>query len=201
MKIISNNFNLPEVIGALNQGQTLIYPTETSYGLGCDATNQVAVNNVFKIKARDPQKPVLIIISELDQIKPFINWDERLEIINKKYWPGPLTVIVEAKNPNQLATGVISGEGLVAFRVTSNQLARELIEGLGRPLVSTSANQTGELPLYTTSEIIAKFGTVPNQPDLFIDGGDLPKILPSTIIKLVAGGIEIIRQGALTIEL
>ncbi len=201
MNIISDLVNLAVVVQALREGQIVAYPTETSYGFGCDATNHEAVNKIFTIKGREAGKPMLVVVAELEQIKPYIVWDERLENINKKYWPGPLTVVAQARLPIALADGIVSADGWIAFRVTSNSIAKELAETLGKPLVSTSANMAGESPIYSAAEILAKFNLKNVQPDILIDVGDLPEVLPSTIIKLAPGRIEIIRQGAITVEL
>lgn len=201
MKIITDLVNLSVAVQALQQGQTIAYPTETSYGFGCDVTNHEAVHKIFQIKGREAGKPMLMVVANLEQIKPYIVWDERLELINKKYWPGPLTVVVPARLPIALAHGIVSADGWIAFRVTSNAIAKELAETLGKPLVSTSANVAGEPPLYSATDIVTKFSTQREQPDILIDAGDLPKVLPSTIIKLAPGRIEIIRQGTITVEL
>lgn len=201
MNIISDLINISVAVQALREGQTVAYPTETSYGFGCDTTNREAVNKIFTIKGREAGKPLLVVVADLEQIKPYIIWDERLEIINKKYWPGPLTVIVQAKSPTVLADGVVSLDGWLAFRVTSHPVAKELAEQLEKPLVSTSANIAGQPPLYSAQKIIEIFDTQKVQPDVLIDSGELPEVLPSTIIKLAFGEIEIIRQGAITVEL
>lgn len=201
MNIISDLVNISATVQVLCEGKTVAYPTETSYGFGCDATNREAVNKIFAIKGREAGKPLLVVVADLDQIKPYIIWDERLEIINKKYWPGPLTVIVQAKSPTVLADGVVSADGWLAFRVTSHPVAKELAKNLGKPLVSTSANFAGQPPLYSAQKIIEIFNTQKVQPDVLIDAGELPEVVPSTIIKLAFGEIEIIRQGAITVEL
>lgn len=201
MNVISDLVDLPVAVRALHSGQTIVYPTETSYGFGCDATNHEAVHKIFQIKGRETGKPMLVVVAGLEQIKPFVVWDERLETINKKYWPGPLTVVVPARLPIALAHGIVSSDGWIAFRVTSNSIAKELAETLGKPLVSTSANLAGEPPLYSATEIVTKFSVQKIQPDLLIDAGDLPEVLPSTIIKLAPGRIEVIRQGTITVEL
>ena len=201
MNIVADVINVAVAAEALREGQTVAYPTETSYGFGCDATNQEAVNKIFQIKGREVGKPMLVVVAELEQIRPYIVWDERLELINKKYWPGPLTVIVQASSSTALADGVVSADGWLAFRVTSHPIARELSESLGKPLVSTSANEAGKPPMYSAQEIIRVFEAKSAQPDILIDVGNLPEVLPSTIIKLVLGNIEVVRQGAVTVEL
>lgn len=190
-----------EMADLLSAGQTIIYPTETSYGLGCDATNQEAVDKIFKIKERDPQKPLLVIVSSLDQIRPYIIWDERLEKIQQKYWPGPLTVLCPAQPQTNLASGVVSQDHWLAFRISSHPVARALVEVLGKPVVSTSANKAGEKALYSPLAIIETFSHSLAKPDLVINSGDLPETPASTIVKLTTTGFEIIRQGQINFSM
>lgn len=198
MRIIpESEFKATELAEWLKQGQTLAYPTETSYGLGCDVTNQDAVNSIFAIKARDPSKPLLVIVADLEQIKPYIVWDERLEQINAKYWPGPLTVVVPAQLPTTLAAGVVSADNWLAFRVTSHPVAQEIVRALGKPLVSTSVNMQGEPSLFSPVKIIANFSNNQAKPDILLSTGDLPEVPGSTIIKLTPGTIEVLRSGAI----
>lgn len=202
MKIIAeNSVSVVDLVSELKRGKTLVYPTETSYGLGCDPTNLQAVEKIFAIKQRDPQKPLLVVISELDQIRPYIVWDERLEKINDRYWPGPLTVLVRAVVPNVLVPGVISEDNWLAFRVTSQPFARTIVQNLGVPLVSTSANRAGESALYSAEIIKDYFSEQTVSPDIFIDAGELVVTPASTIIKLLPTGFSVVRQGLIHVEL
>lgn len=202
MRIISEiEIQDPEITKLLMDGQTIIYPTETSYGLGCDATNQAAVAKIFKIKERDPLKPLLVIVSSLEQIKPYIIWDERLKIIEQKYWPGPLTIMLPAQSQTNLAEGIVSQSGWLAFRISSHPVARTLAQAAGVPLVSTSANKAGEKTLYSPLTIIETFSHSTTRPDIVINGGDLPETPASTIVKLTTAGFEIIRQGQIIFSL
>ena len=199
MKLISEK-NSAEAVEFLRAGKIVAYPTETSYGFGCDATNPEAVNKIFAIKGREAGKPLLVVVADIEQIKPYIIWDERLENINAKYWPGPLTVIVPVKIPSGLAVGVLSSDNCLAFRITSHPIARELVINLGKPLVSTSANKAGDPSLFSAQDIVEKFSNELAQPDVII-AGNLPIVPGSTIIKLVPEGFLIIRQGDIHFEL
>lgn len=193
--------DLSEIAEQLLAGQTIIYPTETSYGLGCDATNYEAVEKIFKIKERDPHKPLLVIVASLVDIKPYIVWDDRLEKINHRYWPGPLTVLVQAQPSVPLAPGVVSHDNWLAFRVSSHPMANNLAAALGKPLVSTSANKAGEPALYSPVAIVTTFSQSDSKPDLVINSGDLPPNPASTIVSLKESGFQIIRQGQINFSL
>ena len=98
MRII-NQENLSEAVVALQAGQTLIFPTETSYGLGCDSANQEAVNKIFSIKQRRSDKPLLVVVPSIEMAKKYLVWNDLLEDLAGKFWPGPLTVVGEYLNP------------------------------------------------------------------------------------------------------
>jgi L-threonylcarbamoyladenylate synthase len=200
MQIIqSPQLNIQSIVESLKQGKTIVYPTETCYGLGCDATNAQAVEQIYRIKQRPEKKSLLVIASDIEIMKQYIEWSDTLDSISKKYWPGPLTVIVPAKNEVILPKGIISDEGTIAFRITSHPAAREICSLFGLPLVSTSANISGGENLYTSSDIVKIFGNEKYQPDYLIDAGELVKQKPSTIIALKNGKIKVIRQGEVEI--
>jgi len=126
-KIIKQeNLNLEEIIAELKNGATIIYPTETCYGLGCDASNKEAVDKIFAIKKRQAHKSVLVVVPEVSMIIPFISWTPTLQNIADKYWPGALTVVVKVKDKNIFPAGVVNEDGTMAFRVTEYPLAAEI---------------------------------------------------------------------------
>ena len=101
---------------------------------------------------------------------------------------------------NKLAPGVISAQSTLAVRVTKHPLLKEIIKQLDRPLVSTSANLSGFLAIYRSSEIIQKFDNVKLSPDFFVDLGNLPKNEPSTIVLAVDNEFKVLRQGGLRLD-
>lgn len=195
----ANNISLAKITKRLAKGETIVFPTETSYGLGCDATNRQAVNAIFDLKGREAGKPVLVVVSDVEMIKPYIVWDDRLSVIAEKYWPGPLTVVVKAKIPSSLAPGVVSEDGTVAFRVTSQPIAQALVKALGKPLVATSANVSGQPSIFLAEEIVSKFSW--RGPDIFINANNLPVVSASTIITLKPQGFDVLRQGDVVVTL
>src|SRR3989338_5237319 len=128
------DLNIEEVVNALKEGQTLVYPTETCYGLGCDATNQAAVDRVFAIKERQKDKPMLVLMSEVSMCMDYIEWDDVIAKIAEQYWPGPLTVVAWALPDHGLANGVVSENNTLAFRATAHPLAGELADRLGKQI-------------------------------------------------------------------
>ncbi|MBT3538788.1 threonylcarbamoyl-AMP synthase, partial [Candidatus Parcubacteria bacterium] len=135
-----DDISIPDIVSALKSGKTIIYPTETCYGLGCDALNARAVEKIFQIKKRQKNKPVLVVVSDESMITDYVDWNEELVNISEHYWPGPLTVVADIKPHVELPDGILGENRTLAFRVTDHPLASEISDFLGRPLVSTSAN-------------------------------------------------------------
>jgi len=200
---VVNQFQALEYLQA---GKTVIFPTETSYGLGCDATNQTAVNKIFKIKNRRLDKPLLMVVSTIEMVKEYLEWTQLFQNLADKYWPGPLTVVGRLKFQNSikskiLASGVVTQNGTVAVRVTNAEVPKYLSEKLGRPIVATSANIANAGDVYDSAELIKMYAGHESQPDIIITAGVLPSNLPSTIVSVIEGELKILRQGSLIINL
>jgi L-threonylcarbamoyladenylate synthase len=198
-KLQSDNLEISEITQVLQDGGTIVYPTETCYGLGCDASNQEAVDAVFDIKQRDKNKPLLVIAHDPSVMMRYVEWTPQLDELAEKHWPGPLTIVARAKEDCGLAKGVIAEDNTIAFRITAHHLASELCEALDKPLVSTSANIASQDNPYDIEHVEAMFTKTEKQPDILIDAGELPHQTPSTIIKIHNGEIEVIRQGQIII--
>ena len=199
MKIL-NKLDVELLVDMQNDGKTLVFPTETSYGLGCDATNQEAVNKIYKIKQRDKHKPFLVVVPTIEMAKRYLEWNDLLDQLAIQYWPGPLTVIGIAKLNSGLANGVITEDNTVALRVTNNLIAKELSEKLNKPIVATSANISDTDKVYNggSAENIFLDGNI--QPDVILDFGPLPITKPTTLIDISGGEVKILRQGELEVN-
>jgi L-threonylcarbamoyladenylate synthase len=177
-------------IGILRKGGTILYPTDTIWGIGCDATNELAVKKVFGIKKRPPAKALVILVAESSQLEyyasvPEVAWDL------VEYAEHPLTIVYPGAKG--IATPLIAEDGTVAIRVVKDEFCKMIINGLRRPLVSTSANISGEpAPAYfdeISEEIKSKVDYV-----VPLRQAEYKKSAPSRIIKLgLNGAIEIIR--------
>lgn len=177
-------------------GGLLIFPTETFYGLGTDPRNPAAVELLLAIKGRPAGQPLPLLAGAEEQVQavaPGWDWDDRILRLSRRFWPGPLTLILEG-GPG-LAEGVRAPDGTVAVRVSSHPTARCLALSLGFPLVATSANRAGAPPSRTAQEALVPFLTCPEV--WVLDGGPVPGESPSTIVDGRGGSLRIVRPGTL----
>ncbi len=135
----------------LNNKQTILYPTDTVWGIGCDATSEKAVQEIYRLKQRNESKALIILVSSIDMLKNYVEVSEKVIEILKNV-KKPTTIIY--KNPKGLAKNLINSEdNTVAIRVVNDKFCNELIEKFGKPIVSTSANISGRPTPKSFSEI------------------------------------------------
>lgn len=202
MRVISQiDVNVSEIVEALKAGATIVYPTETCYGLGCDATNEAAVARLFAIKQRQLDKSMLLLMADTPMAREYVRWNPILNTLAGRYWPGPLTVVAALRTDVSLPAGVIGKERTAAFRVTSHPLAAALIRQLGRPLVSTSANIAAQESPYDSASVLQMFAAVSERPDIVIDAGVLVHRSPSTIVRVRGDQLDVLRQGEIVVEI
>ena len=179
---------------ALPDKQVLAFPTETFYGLGGNAFSKSVVDRIYRIKERPRIKPLLVLITP-EWLPSLCQWnDSRINDLMDEYWPGPLTLILEA-NPN-LPEHLQNTTGTLAVRYTSSPIAQRLIELGDCPLIGTSANITGMPECSTVKQVLEQ---LKNKLDLIIDGGILPAKQPSTILNCTSNKIKMLRHGAITL--
>jgi L-threonylcarbamoyladenylate synthase len=199
MKIL-NKIDSEFILAEFLAGKTFILPTETSYGLCCDATNQNATEKIFSIKGRRADKPLLVVVPTVAMAKQVLVWNETLEKIAKQYWPGPLTVVGDARlDFFKLAAGVLGKDGTVAVRVTADSFLSSLVDKLGRPMVATSGNISETSNIYDSTDVIAQFSGRTLMPDYLFSAGKLPRHTPTTIVSVVDDKLKIIRQGEIVV--
>ncbi len=185
-----------QALNLLLQGKVLVLPSETSYGISCVANNQKAVDKIFAIKKRDKNKSLLIVVPTIMMAKKYLLWNKLLRELAKNYWPGILTIISEIKK-NDLAKGVVSDKKTLALRVTNQPILKYLSSKLSYPLVSTSANISGQEAIYDVNAIVELFEKRKIKPDAILDCGRLPKNKASTIVSVVGDELIVVRQGGL----
>lgn len=188
---------LEKAIAVLKEGGVVVFPTETAYGLAADATNTSAVTRVFELKDRDVEKTLPLIAADREMVDRFAGMPRTFEKYAATYWPGPLTLVLPVLG-DELAGGVVRA-GEIAVRVSSHPVAHALSEGLGVPIVSTSANVSGNPTAYTVGAVKQQFHGRETQPDMYLDGGVLDaSVLPSTIVTVDDYGYpEVLRDGAI----
>jgi L-threonylcarbamoyladenylate synthase len=187
---------LNKAIRVLKSGGVIIYPTETVYGLGADATNRNAVNKVFEIKKKDKFKPMLIAVSSIEMVKRYVWWNKYADVLAKKYLPGPLSLILSVKG-EAIDENVYQGGIKVGIRIPNNEFVLKLISSFNRPITSTSANLSGEKPPIKVEEIDEE---VKRKVDLVIDKGETEVKKPSTVVDVSSYPPRLIREGAIKFE-
>ncbi|MFA5126873.1 MAG: L-threonylcarbamoyladenylate synthase [Patescibacteria group bacterium] len=200
-EIILTNKNRIEVLqaalGVLQNDGVIIYPTETSYGLGADFFSPTAVKKVYQVKGRDKDKPLSVIVSDFVYASSLVDFNHIARSLATQYWPGPLTLVLPFKHHHWQDYF----DKFLALRVSSLALAQTIAALLACPLVATSANISGNSPSYRVDDIRQQFAKAKYQPDLFINAGDLEVNQPSTMIKCERDSATILRQGALQVNL
>lgn len=181
---------------ALEQGEVVIFPTETAYGLICDATNKSAVEKVFDLKSRTATKALPVICGTQDMVEQFFSIAPVYDELIQKYWPGPLSLVLEIRDENIFVNPEKVNDNTVAVRVTSFASLADLSNMLGVPLVATSANISGAKTPYTFADVMAPMTDMVRKSIVYaVDAGDLPKVEPSTLVGLQEGKLHVFRQG------
>ncbi|MFZ4457145.1 MAG: L-threonylcarbamoyladenylate synthase [Bacteroidales bacterium] len=194
IKIYPENPNLKEIdkaVEVLRDGGLIIYPTDTVYAMGCDALNVRSVERICRIKGIDPKKENLSIVCyDLSNISEFAKVENSIFKLMKKNLPGPFTFILPA---NTNLPKIYRNRKTVGIRVPDNNIAREIINQLGRPLLTTSVHHDDEVLEYMTDPELLheRYESI---VDLVIDGG-FGGIVASTVIDCSEGEPTIIRQG------
>jgi L-threonylcarbamoyladenylate synthase len=177
---------LAKATDVLNRGGLVVYPTDTLYGLGCDALNADAVRRVFIAKKRPMEKPLSIAVSSLEMMEKYAHVTKEAKSLAREFLPGALTIVLRKRNLPEILT---SGRENVAVRVPDNEVALGLIESLGRPITATSANLSGMEPPITPQESLRQI-----KADMTLDGGKLESRIPSTIVDLTSRP-RLLREG------
>lgn len=198
MQIINSKKGIEKAITHLRDGGVLVYPTESSYGIGCRADDVIAVGNVFAFKERPVDKTVLILVPSVEVAKRLVKWSDKIQQLVDAHWPGQLSIVAQATAEGKLlAPGVVAKDGTIALRMSPHPVAQALCEAVG-PLVSSSANKGSEPPCYTLEEI--KKWLHKEDDIMILDGGDLQRKKPSTVVRVNGGELTILRDGAVEIS-
>ncbi|MCR4925412.1 MAG: threonylcarbamoyl-AMP synthase [Clostridiales bacterium] len=197
METLLLNENQTQKAGELlKNGELVAIPTETVYGLGANALDAKAVSNIFKAKGRPQDNPLIVHISEFDEIKPLVREIPETAIkLAEKFWPGPLTMIM--KKSELIPDEVSAGLDTVAIRMPSHKIARKIIKQAGIPIAAPSANTSG-LPSPTTAQHV--MNDMNGKISAVVDGGECEVGVESTVITLVTNPPKLLRPGGITFE-
>lgn len=185
---------LAETVAALKAGKVILYPTDTVWGIGCDATNAEAVAKIYEIKKRPDSKSLVLLAANLDQVARYIRQIPDMAIDLVEVNDAPMTIIYPGADANLLAPNVIAEDGTVGIRIPMMEFCQKVCQKLGHPIVSTSANVSGEPAAKVYAEIVPEIrDAVDYIVDPSLENGATGKA--SQIIKVgLDGEIKIIRQ-------
>lgn len=174
----------------IKRGKIIVYPTETCYGIGCDATNAKSCKKIFEIKRRPKEKMLPIIVANLKMAKKYVYFNKDALKLAKQFWPGPLTLLLRKKGKISNYVAIEK----VAVRVSSNEIARLISLKSNLPIVATSANISGYKNNYSIKEVLDQ----KVYADIYIDYGKLSKVKPSTIYDVEER--KLIREGPISLK-
>jgi L-threonylcarbamoyladenylate synthase len=187
---------LEQAIEALQRGGVIAFPTDTVYGIGASLKHPDALRRIYDLKGRLPDKPLPILISRpevIDQLSPDV--DERLIELAQHFWPGALTVVMPAAD--HLPAEVKAPDNTIGVRLPNHSIPLTIADHAGGAIAATSANLSGQEAAHTAVEIQDAFG---GSIDVILDGGFSPEANASTVIRVMGGEIQVLREGVITAE-
>lgn len=188
MEVIKQKTAKNKLVVALKKGGVIICPTDTVYGFLADATNDKALEKIFKIKQRSKSKTLPIFVKDLKVAKELAEIDARQEKILKKYWPGSYTFVLKNKS---ISSSFLVKDNTIALRIPKNKFLQDLLKKIDKPLAQTSTNISNGPILRRVSEIKKEFE---KENILVVDAGDLEKAQPSKIFDITKGKLKVLRK-------
>ena len=191
MKVNCDKEGIEKAVRIINKGGIAVFPTDTIYGIGCDPYNDESIKKIYDIKSRETSKPFPILVYSKKVAEKFVYFDDLSTKIVERFWPGPLTIIVNSKDKKLNDSLNISNK--IAIRVPNHKCTLELLKECNL-LIGTSANISGHPGFTDPNEC---FDNIQDY-DIFVDGGAITSNGESTIIEVENKNIKIIREGAIS---
>lgn len=181
---------ITQIVDYLSQGGVVAYPTDTTYGIGCSIFNKKGIERIYLLKQRERKKPFSFICADLSEIARYAKVSNYAYKVMKRLLPGPYTFVLDATNvvPDLLLTR----QKTVGIRIPANRICLAIVRELGHPIVTTSANRSGEEPIGDPMFVEEELGS---QLDLVIDGGSLSADV-SSVVSLIGDVPTVLREGA-----
>jgi L-threonylcarbamoyladenylate synthase len=181
----------------IRAGELVAFPTETVYGLGGDATSEVAVAQIFAAKGRPRFNPLIIHVPSLAEAEALAVFDERARLAAGRFWPGPLSLVLPRRAESGLSLLASAGLDTVALRAPAHPVAQALLRASGRPIAAPSANRSGRVSPTMAEHVAAELG---DRIALILNGGACPVGLESTVLDLTGPTPALLRPGGVTLE-
>lgn len=197
LRLHKNNYDrLKDVAKIINDGKVVVFPTETVYGIGVNGLEVDAIEKLYKIKGRDYNKPISLLVSSYEMIESVANIVSPMEKrIIENFFPGPITLVLDKKDvvPDILTAGT----NTVGIRMPDSEFCLRLIDYVGKPIATSSANISGRESGVDIENIYAQFG---DMVDLYVDNDEERSDISSTVVRVVGEELVILRSGAISKE-
>lgn len=191
IKVTTRNA-VKKAVRHLKEGGIIVYPTETSYGIGARITDAKALKGILSLKGSNKREAFLVLVSGIPMARKFVDLGKVGRALAKEYWPGPLTIIAPLRK--RVCPQIVNKKNEMAVRYSENKIATKIVSALKEPITSTSANRSGASPCFSKQEIIRKFGKKRLEDILILDAGRLPKRVPSALVRVTGDKLKVLRQ-------
>src|SRR6202162_2968797 len=195
--VLASEVAIEDAARELREGRLVAFPTETVYGLGGDATNERAVARIFAAKGRPRFNPLIVHVPGWTEAEAFAVFDERARDAARRFWPGPLTLVLPRRADSGLSLLASAGLDTVALRAPAHPVAQELLCIAERPIAAPSANRSGRVSPTRAAHVLAELG---RQAAMILDGGACSVGIESTVLDLTGPTPVLLRPGGLALE-
>jgi len=191
------NESIAEAARLILAGEPVAVATETVYGLAADATDPQAVARIYEAKGRPSFSPLIVHVPDLAAAERIGQFDEEALELARKYWPGPLTLVVPLRKDSGIASVVTAGLPTIGIRVPAHPAMQGLLRAAGRPLAAPSANASGSISPTRAEHVLKSLG---GRIPLVIDAGQTERGLESTIVAATGGALRLLRPGPIEVD-
>ncbi len=201
LKLTTQNYKevIDEAVAVIKSGGSVIYPTETCYGIGVDVLNKDAVDKLYQYKGFRGQKPFSMAVTDIEMASKYVEINDIALNVYNNYLPGPVTVV--SKSLGVVSKGVQSDWGTVGVRIPDHNIPIDIVKQLGTPITATSANVSYKPVAYSIESLLKNTPKKSEQYiDLIIDAGELPKNIPSTVLDTTMNSLQVLRDGKIEFE-
>ncbi|MBX2853253.1 MAG: threonylcarbamoyl-AMP synthase [Phycisphaeraceae bacterium] len=197
-----DRLSIDQAAKLLRDGELVGMPTETVYGLAADALNEAAVAKVFEAKERPSFDPLIVHVPDTDRADKLAHFNKQAQCLAEAFWPGPMTLVLPRKSDEQgrpiVPDLVTAGLGSVGIRVPDHPVALALLQASNCPLAAPSANKFGSISPTLAQHVVDELD---RKVSVVLDGGPCGRGVESTVVRVTGGGAEVLRLGALPVEL
>lgn len=196
LKSESERVILIQAARVVRDGGVIAFPTDTLYGLGASVQHEEALRRIYEIKGRDPSKPILLLVPDLDVLRTLVTEiSGAAQRLMERFWPGPLTLIFEA---SEMVPHICLGGGTtIGIRLPDAPVARALLQELMEPVTASSANLSGDPEPVSAQQVADSLG---DRVDLILDGGVCRNNRPSTLVDVSRSVPRLLREGRISEE-